>query len=110
VLAPLEALPLGLAQPGLGLNQGIDGFNAAVLRSQPDQAPNEIAQMRRRFVARPHRGSGVRNLLRRAGCGQFFGDVVEVDLEVMGQEVDRRALTSRKFDGDPNYPPSKASS
>jgi hypothetical protein len=89
MLAPLQALPLGLAQPGLGLNQGIDGFNAAVMRSQPDQAPYEIAQVRRRFLARPQRGSGVRNLLRRAGRGQFFGDVVEVDLEVMGQEVDR---------------------
>jgi hypothetical protein len=29
------------------------------------------------------------NTLRGAGFGQLFGDIVEVDLEMMGQEVDR---------------------
>jgi hypothetical protein len=98
---PLEALPLRPAQARLAFDQGIHGFDPAVLRSQPDQAANEVAEVRRRFLACSDGGLAVLRRLRRAGCGQLFGDVVEVDLEMVGQEVDRCALTSRKFDGDP---------
>jgi hypothetical protein len=89
VLASQEALPLGLAQPRLGLNQGIDGVNVAVLLSQPDQPTNEVAQVRRGFLACSDGCSTVTNVLGGGGRRQLFGDVVEVDLEMMCQEVDR---------------------
>jgi hypothetical protein len=94
----VQAGALDRAQADLGVNQGIDSLDAVILRSQPDQTTNELAKLGGRLLACADRAPGIPCIELSPRHGQLFGHVVEVDLEVMRQEVNCRALTSRKFD------------
>ena len=94
----LEHLALEGGQARLILDQRLGGVDAVVLAPQFDEGTDELAQLGCGGLAQLHHRLGVPGPGFRPGCRQLPGDVVEVDLEVMGQEVSCGALTSRKFD------------
>lgn len=108
VLADLQPRPLRMVQPSLRFDQRVYRLGPALF-TQSDEAANEVSQVSGGLLASSQGSRGVAGLGRRTGRGQLLCDVVEVDLKVVGQEVDRCALTSRKFDGELLMPILRAS-
>ena len=88
----MELCALGFRELAQVRNQRVGGLDTVLARAEPDQASNEFAQVCGRRLPSRHPGFGAWRRGRWPRGRQLFGDLVEVDLKVMGQEVSGRSL------------------